>query len=184
MTHMPNTTSISPSKLTAITHEVPRQMPRWLTRAACAVLMAGVVATAGCSASVTKHGQQIRATDLQLIQPGMGEDEVRTALGSPATQSRAPSGGKSYYYISSTMAQQAFFKPKEIDRKVIAVYFSPVGTVDRVANYGLKDGRVFDYVSRTTPSANTNDESIVQSLFRNLGRTSIPGSNVPNVPGG
>jgi hypothetical protein len=34
----------------------------------------------------------------------------------------------------------------------------------------MKDGKVFDYVSRTTPSANTNDEGLLRQLFRNLGR--------------
>ena len=61
-------------------------------------------------------------------------------------------------------------KPTEVDRKVLAVYFNPVGSVDRVAQYGMKDGKVFDFISRTTPSANSNDETVVQQLFRNLGR--------------
>jgi hypothetical protein len=34
----------------------------------------------------------------------------------------------------------------------------------------MKDGKVFDFVSRTTPSVNTNDESLLKQLFRNLGR--------------
>ncbi|MEL6298966.1 MAG: outer membrane protein assembly factor BamE [Pseudomonadota bacterium] len=125
-----------------------------------------------CGATITKHGHHLRPTDLQQIQPGMAEDEVRMALGSPATTSQT-ANGKSYYYISSTTQQQAFFKPKEVDRKVIAVYFSPLGSVTRVANYGLKDGRVFDYISRETPSANTADETILQQLFRNLGRRTL-----------
>ncbi|MEO0671621.1 MAG: outer membrane protein assembly factor BamE [Pseudomonadota bacterium] len=106
------------------------------------------------------------------VMAGMGEDEVRMALGSPATTSQT-ANGRSYYYISSTMTQQAFFKPKEVDRKVVAVYFSPLGTVTRVANYGLKDGRVFDYIARETPSANNADETIIQQLFRNLGRRTL-----------
>ncbi|MEM9028899.1 MAG: outer membrane protein assembly factor BamE [Pseudomonadota bacterium] len=147
---------------------VTRPSARRMALRACAAAAALLLVSA-CGATVTKHGHQLRATDVQLIQPGMGEDEVRVALGTPATKSRSPNGS-AYYYISSTMSQTSFFKPKEIDRKVLAVYFSPVGTVDRVANYGLKDGKVFDYATNTTPSANTNDDTILKMLFRNLGK--------------
>ena len=37
------------------------------------------------------------------------------------------------------------------DQHVLAVYFDKSGKVDRIANYGMKDGKVFDFVSRTTP---------------------------------
>ncbi|MEM1306934.1 MAG: outer membrane protein assembly factor BamE, partial [Pseudomonadota bacterium] len=123
-------------------------------------------------ATITKHGHHMRATDVQQIQPGMGQDEVRLALGTPATTSRTQSG-EAFYYISSTTKQQAFFKPREIDRKVLAVYFSPLGSVQRVANYGLRDGKVFDLISRKTPSANDAEGSLLQELFRNIGRQRI-----------
>ena len=63
-----------------------------------------------------------------------------------------------------------FLDPNEVDRKVVAVYFTPVGSVERVAQYGMKDGKVFDFISRTTPSATKNEDGIIQMLFRNLGR--------------
>ncbi|MGE0856525.1 MAG: outer membrane protein assembly factor BamE, partial [Hyphomicrobiaceae bacterium] len=80
-----------------------------------------------------------------------------------------------YYYISSTSTQTAFLKPKEIDRKVLAVYFNPLGSVDSVANYGMKDGKVFDYISRKTPAPGGRDEGILKQLFRNLGSRQIYG---------
>ena len=36
---------------------------------------------------------------------------------------------------------------------MIAVYFDKNRRVARLANYGLKDGKVFDFVSRTTPTS-------------------------------
>jgi outer membrane protein assembly factor BamE (lipoprotein component of BamABCDE complex) len=136
------------------------------------VAVGALVAGCGSTGKITKHGHHLRPADIQQVQPGMGKDEVRLALGTPTTQSRKPNGD-AFYYVSSTTKQQAFFKPQEIDRKILAVYFSPLGSVQRVANYGLKDGKVFDYVTRTTPSANTKDESIVQMLFRNIGERGI-----------
>ena len=43
-----------------------------------------------------------------------------------------------------------------------------MGSVDRVAQYGLKDGKVFDYVKNETPTL-AKDEGILKALFRNLG---------------
>ena len=96
------------------------------------------------------------------------------SLGSPTTTTTTGSGS-AYYYISSTEGQSAFFKPTEKDRQVVAVYFTPTGTVERVANYGLKDGKVFDYISRTTPVPGGKDDGILKQLFRNLGSKQIFG---------
>ena len=51
---------------------------------------------------------------------------------------------------------------------MVAVYFGQMGSVDRVAQYGLKDGKVFDYVKNETPS-HARDEGMLKALFRNLG---------------
>lgn len=136
--------------------------------AGVAFLLAG--ALAACSPTITKHGHQFQESDLQQIQPGMTQDSVANILGTPATSTTLPTGTV-IYYISSTTSQTSFMTPTEVDRKVVAVYFTPAGLVERVANYGLKDGKVFDYISRTTPSANTREEGILRQLFRNLGRT-------------
>jgi outer membrane protein assembly factor BamE (lipoprotein component of BamABCDE complex) len=147
-----------------------RHMPGCRARRAARVAIALLTGTlAACSSTVTKHGHHFQETDLQQIQPGMSQEQVRTSLGTPATTASAGTGN-AYYYISSTMKQTAFFTPSEVDRRVVAVYFSRSGAVERVAEYGLKDGKIFDFVSRTTPSANTNDEGLVKQLFRNLGK--------------
>ena len=114
-----------------------------------------------------KHGHHLRDTDLQQVQPGMGEDSVRMALGTPDTTSALP-GGNAFYYISSINKQTAFFKPEEVDRKVIAVYFNQVGSVSQVANYGMKDGRVFDFVKNETP-AYMRDKTFISKFFRGIG---------------
>lgn len=129
---------------------------------------------AGCSEQITKHGHQFHQTDLQAIQPGMSQEQVRASLGTPATTA-VVGNGNAFYYISSTMSQSAFFTPSEKDRQVVAVYFNQGGMVDTVANYGLKDGKVFDFVSRTTPAPGGKDEGILKSLFRNLGKKQIFG---------
>ncbi|MGE0055302.1 MAG: outer membrane protein assembly factor BamE [Hyphomicrobium sp.] len=145
-----------------------RRKPR-LRHAGTLAALAIVLAVAGCGEQIIKHGYQFRDTDLQAIQPGMSQDQVRSTLGTPATTTML-GGGSAYYYISSTMSQTSFMLPDEKDRKVVAVYFNEGGTVQQVANYGLKDGKVFDFISAQTPAPGSKDEGILKSLFRNLGK--------------
>ena len=145
--------------------------PRKLVRRSLVPVLAGALALclAGCAETITKHGHQFRDTDLQSIQPGMSQEQVRTTLGTPATTAVVGSGS-AFYYISSTMGQTSFMLPSEKDRKVVAVYFDEAETVQQVANYGLKDGKVFDFISDSTPAPGAKDEGILKSLFRNLGK--------------
>ncbi len=132
-----------------------------------AVAFTGAVALTGCAETVIKHGHLFQENDLQQVQVGQSQDQVRTALGTPTTTA-AIGAGTAFYYISSTETQKAFFKPTEKERKVLAVYFTQHGSVERVAQYGLKDGKVFDFVKNETPS-HARDENILKALFRNLG---------------
>ena len=135
---------------------------------AVAVLLSGLVAA--CGATITKHGYHFKETDLQQIQPGMSQEQVKLSLGTPTTTSSV-GAGDAYYYFSNTTSKTAFFEPKEVDRQVVAVYFTRTGSVERVAQYGMKDGKVFDFISRSTPPANTYEDGLFKQIFRNLGRT-------------
>ncbi|MFN3743068.1 MAG: outer membrane protein assembly factor BamE [Hyphomicrobiaceae bacterium] len=146
-------------------HQVRRSGAR-LT--AIGLLLSTLAASLGaCSPTTIRHGHHFQESDLQQIQPGMSQDAVRLALGTPDTTSTI-SGRMAYYYISSTTQQMAFMKPTETDRKVLAVYFNPVGTVERVAQYGQKDGKIFDYVKRETPS-HARDQGLIGQILRGLG---------------
>ena len=127
-----------------------------------------------CSEQITKHGHLFRENDIAQVQPGMGQEQVKLVLGSPTTTTTYGNGSV-YYYISSTEKRVAFMSGNEVDRQVLAVYFTPTATVERVANYGLKDGKVFDFVSRTTPAPGGKEDGIVKQLFRNLGTKQIFG---------
>jgi outer membrane protein assembly factor BamE (lipoprotein component of BamABCDE complex) len=75
---------------------------------------------------------------------------VLIVLGTPSTV--ATVNGEVFYYISQKAQQTSFLPQREVDRRVIAVYFDKNRKVERLANYGIRDGRVFDFVSRTTPT--------------------------------
>ncbi|MBN8912736.1 MAG: outer membrane protein assembly factor BamE [Rhizobiales bacterium] len=139
-------------------------------------LLAAVVLISACSEQITKHGHLFRESDISQVQPGMGQEQVKLVLGSPTTTTTYGNGSV-YYYISSTEKRVAFMSGSEVDRQVLAVYFTPTATVERVANYGMKDGKVFDFVSRTTPAPGGNEDGLLKQLFRNLGTKQIFGTD-------
>jgi outer membrane protein assembly factor BamE (lipoprotein component of BamABCDE complex) len=142
---------------------------RFAARAAVALGSAALLSLAltACGETITKHGHHFQENDLKQVGSGMSQEQVKAALGTPTTTATVGSGS-AYYYISSTQGQTSFFKPVEKDRKVLAIYFNPLGSVDRVAHYGIKDGKVFDYARQKTPTP-SRDEGILKALFRNLG---------------
>jgi outer membrane protein assembly factor BamE (lipoprotein component of BamABCDE complex) len=139
-----------------------------------ALATALAISAAGCASQTSKHGHHFTAAEIQQVQPGMSKEQVQLTLGTPDTTATVDGGA--YYYIASTTKGAPFLEPKEVDRKVVAIYFNPTGSVERVAHYGLKDGKVFDFINRTTP-ARGRDNSILKSLFRNLGKGNPLGSN-------
>ena len=97
---------------------------------------------------------------------------------------RAPIGGDAYYYISTTQKSYAFLKPWEIDRKVLAVYFTPGGAVDQVDQYGLKDGIVVRYSKDETP-ARGKDLGLLEQIFGNISqRKMFKDQTEQGAPGG
>jgi hypothetical protein len=103
-------------------------------------------------------------------------EQVILALGSPST--KATFDNEVYYYISQTRKRSmAFQNPHIVDQRVLAVYFGEDGRVTNIANYGLKDGKVFDFVSRTTPTGGKDQTFIGQILAGVSGLPSVPGGS-------
>jgi outer membrane protein assembly factor BamE (lipoprotein component of BamABCDE complex) len=79
-------------------------------------------------------------------------------------------GGDAWYYIGQTMQHTLSFMTVQMtDQHVLAVYFDKSGKVTRIANDGMKDGKVFDYVSRTTPTGGSEPDflkNIMADLFK------------------
>jgi outer membrane protein assembly factor BamE (lipoprotein component of BamABCDE complex) len=156
----------------------PPPSPRPLLRPlACALAIVAAAPLAACSSvgETNVHGIVLTEKMLSQIKPGQTQQQVYEALGTPSTTSTI--NGEAFYYVSQTTSRPvAFLQPHVVDRTVVVVYFDN-GKVTRVANYGLKDGVVFDTVSRTTPTAGSELNFLTQ-LIRGLGR-GIPGLGSP-----
>jgi outer membrane protein assembly factor BamE (lipoprotein component of BamABCDE complex) len=121
-------------------------------RAAVLALTLGALplALGGCITQVYQRGYLVPEGALEQIPLGASQEQVLIVLGTPSTV--ATISGEVFYYISQRTEQTSFLPQEETDRRVIAVFFDKERKVKRIADYGLKDGKLFDYISRTTPS--------------------------------
>ena len=111
----------------------------------------------------SQHGYAVSEEAIQQVPIGSSQDQVLIALGSPSTTGNY--GGEVFYYISQTRKKPvAFMNSHVVDERVLAVYFDSKKKVTRLADYGMKDGKVFDFISRTTPTGG-HDENFIQQVF-------------------
>jgi outer membrane protein assembly factor BamE (lipoprotein component of BamABCDE complex) len=115
-----------------------------------AAVLALALMLGGCITQTYQRGYVIPEGALDQIPLGASQEQVLIVLGTPSTV--ATISGEVFYYISQRTEQTSFLPQKETDRRVVAVYFDRNRKVERLANYGIRDGKLFDYVSRTTPS--------------------------------
>lgn len=115
------------------------------------------------------RGYQVDQQTVDQIKIGATTKPQALALmGTPSTTSTV--GGDAWYYIGQKMSRALAFMPaKMTEQHVLAIYFDKSGKVDRIANYGMQDGKVFDFVSRTTPTGGQEPNflrNIMSGLFR------------------
>ncbi|MCK0208596.1 outer membrane protein assembly factor BamE [Starkeya koreensis] len=121
--------------------------------------------------SEQQRGYVVADGALEQIPVGSSQEQVLLVLGTPSTV--ATVDGEVFYYISQKAKKVMFLRPEITDQRVVAVYFDPKDKrVTRVADYRLKDGKVFDFVSRTTPTGG-QEMSILGQIFQST--TFTPG---------
>ena len=134
----------------------PRALPRKRSGLFAALLTAmAALFVGGCTdmfSQVYQRGYIPPEGALEQVPLGASQEQVLIVLGTPSTV--ATVSGEVFYYISQRAEQKLAFMNQEVtNQRVIAVYFDKQRRVQRLANYGLKDGKVFDFVSRTTQTA-------------------------------
>src|SRR4051794_257929 len=143
-------------------HNHPSDRPLWRAPA-MALALALALPLGGCFTETYQKGYIIPEGGLEQIPIGASQEQVLIVLGTPSTV--ATVRGEVFYYISQRAERAVAFMPQQmVDQRVIAVYFDRNRRVERLANYGLKDGKVFDYVSRTTPTGG-NEFAYLRSVF-------------------
>ncbi|HEX3753586.1 MAG TPA: outer membrane protein assembly factor BamE [Rhizomicrobium sp.] len=97
---------------------------------------------------------------------------VQDRLGYASTT--ATFGRDSWYYISSTEKQVAFFTPTLLSRQILAVYFDKDGKVIGLRHFGLRDGHVIAFESRQTPARGREMTFLQQLLNATPGSSATP----------
>lgn len=142
-----------------------RRKARRIAGAAAALSLALLVS--GCITQTYNRGYILQEEALEQIPLGAPQEQVLIVLGTPSTV--ATVRGEVFYYISQRTEQTSFMPERVVDQRVIAVYFDKDRRVERLADYGVKDGKVFDFISRTTPTSGA-ELSLLGSIFRIIGR--------------
>jgi outer membrane protein assembly factor BamE (lipoprotein component of BamABCDE complex) len=138
----------------------------FLSKTAMAMVVASI-AVSGCTSmqigDTMYNGYVVDQKSLELIPVGSSREQVLLTMGTPSTT--ATFDTEVFYYISQKRTRAAaFMKPKIVDQTVLAIYFDKEGVVARRANYTMQDGKVFDTVSRTTPTGG-RDLTFLQQLL-------------------
>ncbi len=134
--------------------------------AVCSALgLAVLLGLTGCNSTeqVLIHGAVISQDQVDLVPVGSSRDQVLLSLGTPSTTGTFDN--EVFYYISQAKVKTyAFQKGRVSDQRVFAVYFDEEQQVAKLANYGLQDGKVFDFITRTTPTGGKDSTFLGQLL--------------------
>lgn len=134
-------------------------------------LLAGallIVSVAACAATFRNHGYV--PTEVELAQVEVGKDTQETVaekVGRPTAAGLLNDEG--WFYVQSRYRFFGPREPQEIDRQVLAITFSPAGTVQNIERFGLEQGRVVA-ISRRVTDSNIKGIGLITQLFSNFGR--------------
>ena len=142
------------------------RISRWRGMRAIAAIALMCAALGACTGEQFQKGYILPPGALEQIPIGASQDQVLIVMGTPSTV--ATLNGEVFYYISQRSERKvAFMNQQVIDQRVIAIYFDKDRRVRRLANYGLQDGRIFDFISRTTATSG-QELSYLTPLFKLL----------------
>ena len=117
----------------------------------------------GCTPTISQRGYLPDPAGEASIAVGTDtKTTVQARLGDPSTS--ATFGDDSWYYISSVERRVAFFDPTITSRKILAIHFDKDGKVTSLQHFGLHDGHVVAFETRTTP-AKGRELTFLQQLF-------------------
>ncbi len=141
-----------------------------MVRRVIANLIVGVVfvsVAAGCTRLNDNHGYVPEPSALEDIVVGRDTPEtVALLVGRPSTDGLVDESG--WYYVRSDYETFLWRAPVEVDRQVVAISFSPEGTVSNIERFGLDNGRVVT-LSRRVTDENTAGVGFLRQLFSNIG---------------
>ena len=139
--------------------------------------LAALALLIACAPVISQRGYLPDPENEAAIKPGTDtKTSVQSRLGYASTTATFSNiGNDSWYYISATEKQVAFFTPTVLKRQVLAISFDKNNKVTGVRHYGLQDGHVIAFETRETP-ARGRETTFLQELLK-----ATPGSSATNI---
>ncbi len=129
--------------------------------------LCGFLAVSACSATYSNHGYVPSEDDTSSLIVGVdSRATVDDIVGVPSA-SGVLSGGD-YYYIRSRMRVRGAFRPREIERQVLAISFNEDDTIANIERFSLEDGNVIA-LSRRVTDASVVGNGFLRQLIGNFG---------------
>ena len=161
-------------------------MTRFIAKTVALCALAAL--TTACNPVLRTHGYVPTAkAKPQEVNPDTDtKATVLARLGNPSVKSTFDEDVKdsTWFYMNSVRQRYAYLRPKIEERTITAITFNEDGQVQKVAEYGIEDGRYVNYVDRKTPTRG-RELSVLEQIFGTIGR--LPTEQIggqQDVPGG
>ena len=147
------------------------------------------IALTGCNPILRTHGYVAAGEEKpQSVNP---ETDTKTSVlarfGNPSIKSTFDEDTEidTWYYMSSVRQRFAYLRPQIQERNITAITFNEDGQVDKVAEYGIEDGRYVNYSDRKTPTRG-RELSALEQIFGTIGAVPVDrlGGGNSQLPGG
>lgn len=138
-----------------------------------AVIAVTGLGAAGCNPTINQRGYVLDPTMADRIRVGVDtKGSIQSGLGSPSTMGTF--NDNVWYYIATVQEDEMFFRPQEIDRRVVAIRFDAEQRVASVENLGPETAVEVSFSDEETPTRG-RELTFLQQIFGNVGRGSALG---------
>jgi len=135
--------------------------------AAAAVLALSLAGIACTPTQDTRGAMPDPSVVAELIPGATTRDKVIEVLGSPSAT--ATFEKETWYYIGKKTETLAFFTPKVVEQRVVALHFDASGVLQEVETFDGTTARDVNLVDRETPTKG-KELTIIQQMLGNVGR--------------
>lgn len=136
-------------------------------RMVSAMALCCLLVITACSATFKNHGYVPLDEDLQNLVVGVDtRATVDDTVGPPSLSGMLGDGN--YYYVRSRMREFGMFRPKVIERQILAISFNGDNTIANIERFGLEDGNLVPLSRRVTDSSVVNN-GFLRQMIGNFG---------------
>lgn len=141
-----------------------------------------------CNPILRTHGYVATEEKPQAVEPNVDtKASVIARLGNPSVKGTFDEdiASDTWYYMNSVRQRFAYLRPIVEERTITAISFNEDGQVQKVAEYGIEDGRYVNFSDRKTPTRG-RELSVLEQIFGSVGRlpTDRLGGGQQDIPGG